>query len=101
MAAPIDQEKRLRFDVNGSVKYERSVDFDIAYDTDADVLSKVTNIYTRLNGKVSYRYKKLSAAIVSKLVMRNSTGNSNNFEHINTYDYQYGGNAQYTIPASS
>lgn len=95
---PIDRKKRLRFDVNGSVKYERSVDFDIAYDTDADVLSKVTNIYTRLNGKVSYRYEKLSAALVSKLVMRNSTGNSDNFEHINTYDYQYGGNAQYTIP---
>lgn len=95
---PIDRLKRLRFDVSGSVKYERSVDFDIAYDTDADVLSKVTNIYTRLNAKMAYRHEKLSAAIVSKLVMRNSTSNRDNFERINTYDYQYGGNAQYTIP---
>ena len=95
---PIDRLKRLRFDVSGSVKYERSVDFDIAYDTDADVLSKVTNIYTRLNAKMAYRHEKLSAAIVSKLVMRNSTSNRDNFERIDTDDYQYGGNAQYTIP---
>lgn len=97
---PIDRQKRLRFDVSGSVKYERSVDFDIAYDTDADVLSKVTNIYTRLNGKLSYRHDKLSAAVVSKLVMRNSTGNTDSFERIGTYDFQYGGNAQYTIPGT-
>lgn len=95
---PIDSQKRFRLDISGSVKYERSVDFDIAYDTDADVLSRVTNIYTRLNGKLSYRLNKFSAAIVSKLVMRNSTGDRANFENINTYDYQYGGNIQYTIP---
>ena len=95
---PIDKAKRLRFDISGSVKYERSVDFDIAYDVPSDALSKVTNIYTRLNGKLSYKLNKLSAAVISKLIMRNSTGDRAGFESINTYDYQYGGNIQYTIP---
>lgn len=97
---PLDRKKLFRIDLNGSVKYERSVDFDVAYDTDADVLSKVTNVYTRLNGKVSYRRGKFSAAVVSKLVMRNSRGNREGMADINTYDYQYGGNLQYAVPGT-
>lgn len=95
---PIDSKKRLRLDISGSVKYEHSVDFDIAYDTDAGALSRVDNVYTRLNGKLSYRLGKLSIAAVSRLAMRNSTGDREDFDRIDTYDYQYGGNAQYTIP---
>lgn len=95
---PIDKQKRLRIAIDGSVKYERSVDFDIAYDTNSDVLSKVNNVYTRLNGKLTYRLGKFSAGIVSKLVMRNSRSNRTDFVNIDTYDYQYGGNVQYTIP---
>lgn len=97
---PLDSRKRFRIDFSGSVKYERSVDFGVAYDTDADVLSKVTNIYTRLNGKLSYRRGLFSAALVSKLVMRNSRGNLDNMYGIDTYDYQYGGNIQYTVPGT-
>lgn len=95
---PLDKAKRLRLGVNGSVKYERNVDFAVAYDEAGDALSKVDNIYTRLNTKLTYRFKTLSAGIVAKFTYRHGTGNLDNFVTIDVYDYQYGGNLQYTIP---
>ncbi len=95
---PVDKAKRLRFGIDGSVKYERSVDFAVSYDEANNVLSKVDNVYTRLNTKLTYRFKTLSAGIVGKLTVRHSTGNIDNFETIDVFDYQFGGNLQYTIP---
>ncbi len=95
---PLDKDKRLRIGVDGSVKYEHNVNFAVAYDEADAVLSKVDNVYTRLNTKLTYRFKTLSAGVVAKLTYRHSTGNQDRFETIDVYDYQYGGNLQYTIP---
>lgn len=95
---PLDKQKRLRLAIDGNVRYEHSVDFDIAYDTESDALSKVNNVYTRLNGKLTYRLGKFSAGLITKFTMRNSRSDRAGFTDIDTYDYQYGGNVQYTIP---
>lgn len=96
---PLDKKKRLKLDINGNVRYERSVDFDIAYDAPvSDELSKVTNIYTVLDGNLTYKLDKLSAGLLAKFTMRNSRGSRLDFVDTDIYDYQYGGNLQYTVP---
>ena len=93
-----DKKRRLRYVFDASVKYIHSVDFDVAYDTSADVLSTVETMRTNLNLNLTYTQGKLTAGLAGKLTARNSRSDRQGFEAINAYDYQYGANLKYTIP---
>lgn len=93
-----DKKRRLRYSLDGRVKYERSVDFDIAYDNEAVALSKVNTTIAAATAKLTYRLGKLTVGTTGKLTARHSNGNRDNFQEIDVYDFQYGMNLQYTIP---
>lgn len=95
---PVDRKKRLRAIIDGHVGYTHSVDFDMAYDTDATALSKVNTLDTYLRLMLNYKYKKLSLGALAKVNARNSSGTAENFTNANTYDYKYGVSLQYTLP---
>lgn len=94
----LDKRRRLRLDIDGSVKYTHSVDFDIAYHDEETRLSHVNTWNPSLNVKLRYRLNDFTVGINGKSVARFSRGDRANFEKINAYDFQYGGNLQYTIP---
>jgi hypothetical protein len=92
------KNKRLRYSLDGRAKYEHSVDFDIAYDDEAVNLSKVNTILTAGTAKLTYKLGKLTVGTTGKLTSRHSTGNRENFQKLNVYDFQYGMNLIYTVP---
>lgn len=93
-----DKKKRLRYSIDGRAKYERSVDFDVAYDDEPVALSKVNTVITSGTAKLTYKLGKLTVGAIGKLTSRHSSGNRENFQRLNVYDYQYGMNVQYTVP---
>lgn len=58
---PVDRKKRLRAVIDRHVGYTHSLDFDMAYDTDATTLSKVNTLDTYLRLMLNYKYKKRSS----------------------------------------
>ena len=79
--------------------YQHSVDFDVAYDGETGALSKVNTVATALNLRLAYTLGKLTAGIGGKLDSRHSRSGRSGFETIDVFDFQYGANLQYTIPA--
>lgn len=94
----LDKSHHLIIDVNGNIRYAHSVDFDIAYNTEATSLSRVNTIETGLNAKLKYRFSSFTLGAIGKISGRFSRGDSKNFQNINACDYQYGANLQYTFP---
>ena len=94
----LDRQKRLRYVFDANAKYIHSVDFDVAYDTPADVLSTVKTVRTGARLSLSYTKGKFTAGLLGKLTSRHSRGDRAGFEPIDVFDYQYGANLQYTIP---
>ena len=94
----LDSKRRLRYVARANTKYIHSVDFDVAYDTPSDALSKVNTVTTGLDLRLTYNLGKLTAGIGGKLTSRHSRGDRAGFEPIDVFDYQYGANLQYTIP---
>ena len=95
----IDKKHRVRLDVEGGVRYDHSVDFDIAYDSDASLLSRVNTWEPELKGSLRFQWQPLVVSITTKASAYFSNGDRSNFENIHAVDYQYGGNVQYTFPA--
>ena len=95
----LDAKRRLRYAVDANAKYTHSVDFDVAYDTPNALLSTVKTVRTGLNLRLTYTLGKLTAGLSGKLDSRHSRSGREGFEPINVFDYQYGANLQYTIPA--
>ena len=94
----LDHKKRISLDIDGTIKYDHNVDFDIAYNNTTANLSLVKTLQTGLNAKLNYRYQAFSAGLTGKVSGRFSRSDRTDFTSINAYDYQYGGNLQYTIP---
>lgn len=94
----LDKKRRLRLDMDASLKYTHSVDFDIAYDDEETKQSHVNTWNPSLNFSLRYRLKDFTVGLTGKSFARFSRGDRENFEKINAYDFQYGGNLQYTIP---
>ncbi len=95
----LDAKRRLRYAVDANAKYTHSVDFDVAYDTPNALLSTVKTVRTGFNLRLAYTLGKLTAGLSGKLDSRHSRSGREGFEPINVFDYQYGANLQYTIPA--
>lgn len=94
----LDKKRRWNLDVDGSVKYTHSVDFDIAYNEEVSALSHVNTWNPALNFALKYRLPSFTIGIIGKSFARFSRGDRENFENINACDFQYGGNLTYTIP---
>lgn len=102
---PLDKEKRLRMYVNGSVTYNRSVDFATYTYTESgenDImkspLSKVNNVNLYAYSKFSYSKGDLTAAIQGSITSRHTRGELDLVTSIDATDFTYGANATYTIP---
>lgn len=94
----LDKMRRLRLDMDASLKYVHSVDFDIAYDSEKEQLSNVNTWNPALKFSLRYHLRDFSIGLIVKSFARFSNGDRENFEKINACDFQYGGNLQYTIP---
>ena len=94
----LDKKHRLRLDMDASLKYVHSVDFDIAYDSEKERLSHVNTWNPALNFSLRYRFRDFAIGLTGKSLARFSNGDRENFEKIKACDFQYGGNLQYTIP---
>ena len=87
-----------RFNMEANVRYNHSVDFDMAYDNTLAGLSRVNTVGPGASAKLSYRLGQLSLSSNVRFTGRYSRGDSQRFQDINACDYQYGLTAQYTIP---
>lgn len=94
----LGKKKRISYSADASLTYNRSVDYDVAYDTDADVLSKVNNLYWTLHTNWKYRRGDFSAGIVGRMTARHISGTREDVDGLSTFDFKYGCNVQYTIP---
>ena len=95
----LGDRRRLRYSAGANVRLIRDVDFDVAYGGAGDALSKVSTVTTALDLSLTYTLGKLTAGVGGKIDTRHSRSRRDGFEPINTYDYRWGGNIQYTIPA--
>jgi hypothetical protein len=94
----IDAQKRWTLNVNDYVAYMHNVDFDISYNQLSEDLSTVNTTTTGMKANLNYRLGKLAIGLVGNIDGRFSRGNRSGFVKINTCDYRYGGDVQYTIP---
>ena len=95
----LGDRRRLRYSAGADVRLVRDVDFDVAYGGAGDALSKVSTVTAALDLSLTYTLGRLTAGVGGKIDTRHSRSRRDGFEPINTYDYRWGGNIQYTIPA--
>lgn len=76
----------------------RRKDFDIAYDDNSTQLCYV--LRTELGNSLYFKYQKdkLSINLGGKVEWKHGTSDRSNFEKLNAYDFEYGGNMTYTLP---
>lgn len=104
---PIDKKKRFTITETADAVYDHSVDFDVLYVTDIssvfdnlhkDNFSTVKNWTLHEYLQMQYQYEDLTAILSGNVSWRNSTGNKQNFQRINAFDFDYGASINYTIP---
>lgn len=98
LQCPLDHKRRLNLDIDGNIKFEHNVDFDISYKPEYSSLSRVNTLSAGIKASLKYRMATFIIGAISKLSGRFSHGNRTDFENIHAADYQYGVNLQYTIP---
>ena len=95
---PLDKPKRLMFSSSLSFAYRHDVDFDISYDGEGQVLSKVNNINLNENLSLLYSFGDFTFGTTGWCSWRNCTSGRANFSTINSFDYNYGINANCKLP---
>lgn len=90
--------KHFAIETRTSGNYNHSVDFDIAYNTESDVLSKVNNLTLGQYLRLTYQKDKLTLSAFADFSYRHATGNRANFQKINTRDLRYGLTGEYELP---
>ena len=101
---PIDKKKRLALTQRADILYNHSVDFDILYEnvpyvaTVSQPKSTVHNWTLGEHLKLEYQKDKLTIAVSGNIEYRRSTGDRQNFQRINAFDFDYGTTLRYTIP---
>ena len=96
----LDKADRLTIDNRLSYNYSRSTDFDIAYDEASTALSRVNTSLLGEKLLLTYRKGNFSASCSGNLSWRHSTGDRDNFETINTFDFSYGMTLSCRLPLS-
>lgn len=96
----LDKADRLTIDNRLSYNYSRSTDFDIAYDEESTALSRVNTSLLGEKLLLIYRKGNFSASCSGNLSWRHSTGDRDNFETINTFDFSYGMTLSCRLPLS-
>lgn len=96
----LDKADRLTIDNRLSYNYSRSTDFDIAYDESSTALSRVNTSLLGEKLLLTYRKGDFSASCSGNLSWRHSTGDRDNFETINTFDFSYGMTLSCRLPLS-
>ena len=94
----LDKANLLTVDHKLSFNYQRSTDFDIAYDSEASALSRVNTSLLNERLSLSYQKNELRVSCGGGLAWRHSTGNRDNFEVINTFDFDYGATLSCRLP---
>lgn len=94
----LDHKGLVSIDNRLSFDYTKSTDFDIAYDQTASALSRVYTSVTRDYLNLTFQKGDLRLSVVADGQWRHSTGNRQNFQTINAYDYNYGMTLGYKLP---
>ena len=94
----LDKARLFRLDYRLWFNGLRRKDFDIAYDDNSTQLCYV--LRTELGNSLYFKYQKdkLSINLGGKVEWKHGTSNRSNFEKLNAYDFEYGGNMTYTLP---
>lgn len=96
--AQLDSARHFTLTAEASLNYARSVDFDIAYDNRPAPLSHVNNFFTGAKLQLAYQAGDLNIRTGGNATWRNSTGDRQNFQVINAWDFDYGLNLGYKLP---
>lgn len=94
----LDKARLLRLDYKLWFNGLRRKDFDIAYDDNP--MQQCYTFTTELGNSLYLRFQKdkLSLNLGGKVERKHSTSDRSNFERINAYEFEYGGNLTYTLP---
>ncbi len=94
----LDKARLFRLDYRLWFNGLRRKDFDIAYDDNSTQLCYV--LRTELGNSLYFKYQKdkLSINLGGKVEWKHGTSDRSNFEKLNAYDFEYGGNMTYTLP---
>ncbi len=104
---PLDKQKLFVLDIETDASYNHNVDFDVQYfssNDDSDdipdhkVFSTVNNWQVHGHPQLRYQKEELTATLSGNITWRNSTGTRENFQRINSFDFDYGTSLNYTIP---
>lgn len=95
---PLDGRKHWRYDVSTEAAYIHSVDYNIAYDDETNELSRVNTFKPKATMKLNYRKSIFSCGLTAKFSGNFSHGEGGGLRNMNVSEYQFGANAQYTIP---
>lgn len=98
LTGTIDKKRHLSYDVSANLRYFRSVDFDIAYDGEANRLSKVNTFRPETTWKLNYRLGGFSAGALVRASRNFSHNTTIDEPNVNIREYKFGLNSQYTIP---
>ena len=98
MNGSVGNRRYWHYDVNAETGYTHSVDYDIAYNGADNELSRVNTFKPKAVAKLNYRKDVFSAGMIAKFSGNFSHEEEYGLRDMNVYDYQFGFNAQYTIP---
>ena len=98
LSGTLDKARRLTYFVESDLKYEHSVDFDIAYDAASRNLSKVNTLTTGAYAQLEYSYGELTVGGYGQFNSRHSRSQRDGFEALDAFDYEYGGWVKYRVP---
>ena len=94
----LDRKGLFAIDNRLSVDYTKNTDFDIAYDDASSALSRVYTSVLRDNIVLTFQKGDLRLSLTADGQWRHSTGNRQNFQTINAWDYNYGMTLGYKLP---
>ena len=94
----LDKKRLFRLDYKLWINGLRRNEFDIAYDNNAPTLCHTLNTELGNSLYIRFQKKKLSVNVGGKIEWKHTTSSRANFETINAYDFEYGGNLTYTLP---
>lgn len=97
-SSAIDKSKHWTWETNTYWSYLRNVDLTAVSGSTQSSLSKVNNYVTEQQLKLSYQFSKVKFGLNGKFNWNNATSSRENFETINTYDFNYGMTGEYQMP---
>lgn len=98
LTLPVDSARLWTLYAQLKENYQRSVDFDIAYDEASTALSRVNNFNTGASLKMTYAKGDWTLSAGANATWQAANGDRENFQTINAWNFDYGMNITAPLP---